>query len=141
MRLSRDQFVGQFGISFGVHCLRRWPTRRKAAPTHLTTCFYETIRTNRGIIPIAPADFAQLAQSVIEELHRTTPLGERPAWTDMAARLYEALDQAGVEIVLKPFDMISAARPTQPPPKAAAPAEIAWVQDLEAEDDTAASVT
>ena len=117
MRLSRDQFVGQFGISFGVHCLRRWPTRRKAAPTHLTTCFYESIRTNRGVIPIAPADFARLAQPVIEALHRTTPIGERPAWEDMAARLYEALDQAGVEIMLKPFDMISAARPTQPPPK------------------------
>src|SRR5215208_3856033 len=28
MKLSREQFVGQFGISFGVHCLRRWPTRR-----------------------------------------------------------------------------------------------------------------
>ena len=46
MRLSRERFVGQFGISFGVHCLRRWPTRRKAAPTHLTTCFYKSIRTN-----------------------------------------------------------------------------------------------
>ena len=115
MRLSRDQFVGRFGISFGVRCLRRWPTRRKAAPTHLTTCFYESIRTNRGVIPIGPADFAGLAQPVIEELHRTTPPGERPAWDDMAARLYEALDQAGVEIVLKPFDMIPAARQTQLP--------------------------
>jgi hypothetical protein len=117
MKLSREQFVGQFGISFGVHCLRRWPTRRKAAPIHLTTCFYESIRTNRGVIPIAPADFARLVQPVIEVLHRATPLGERPACEDMAARLYEALDQAGVEIVLKPFQMISAARPTRPPPK------------------------
>jgi len=117
MRLSRNQFVEQFGISFSVHCLRRWPTRRKAAPTHLTTCFYESIRTNRGVIPIAAADFARLAQPVIEELHRTTPLGERPGCMDMAARLYEALDQAGVEIVLKPFEMISAARQTQPPPR------------------------
>ena len=59
MKLSRDQFVGQFGISFGVHCLRRWPTRRKAAPTHLTTCFSKSIRTNRGVISIGLADFAR----------------------------------------------------------------------------------
>ena len=117
MRLSRDEFVGQFGISFGVHCLRRWPIRRKAAPTHLTTCFYESIRTNRGVIPIGPAEFAQVVQPVIEELHRTTPTGERPEWKVMAERLYDALDQAGVEITLKPFVMISAARQIEPPPQ------------------------
>lgn len=69
------------------------------------------LRTNRGVISIAAADFARLAQPVIEELHRATPVDERPAWTDMAVRLYEALDQAGVEIMLKPFQMMSAARP------------------------------
>ena len=54
---------------------------------------------------------------MIEELHRTTPIGERPEWKDMAERLYDALDQAGVEITLKPFVMISAARQTEPPPQ------------------------
>ena len=113
MMLSRDQFVGQFGISFGVHCLRSWPTRRKAAPTHLTACFYERIRISLGVIPIGPAEFAQIAEPVIEELHRTTPVGKRPEWNVMAARLYDALDQAKVEVTLKPFPTISAAR--EPP--------------------------
>jgi len=117
MKLSRDQFVGQFGISFGVHCLRRWPIRRKAAPTHLLACFYESIRTNRGVISIGPADFAQVAQPVIEELHCTTPIGQRPDWKIMATRLYDALDQAGVEITLKPFVMISDARKTKLKPQ------------------------
>src|SRR5215213_1388213 len=117
MMLSRDQFVEQFAISFGVHCLRRWPTRRKAAPTHLTACLYESIWTNRGRISIGLADFSRLAQPVIEALYRTTPIGERPEGTILAARLYDALDQARVEIVLKPFKMISAAREIEPPPQ------------------------
>ena len=117
MMLSRDQFVEQFAISFGVHCLRRWPTRRKAAPTHLTACLHESIWTNRGRISIGPADFARLAQPVIEALHRTTPIGERPDGNILAARLYDALDQARVEIVLKPFKMISAAREIEAPPQ------------------------
>lgn len=117
MMLSRDRFIEQFGISFDVRCLRRWPTRRKAAPTHLTVCFYETIRTNLGIIPTAPADFARVTQPVIEELHRTIPIGERPGWKMMAERLYDALDQAGVEITLKPFQTTTAARRTEPPPR------------------------
>jgi hypothetical protein len=123
MTLNRDQFVDQFGISFGVHCLRRWPTRRKAAPTHLTACFYQTIRTNRGVISIGPADFARLAQPVIADLYRAIPIGERPEWKDMAARLYDALDQAGVEITLKPFTSISAARESKPPPQRDVPSD------------------
>lgn len=95
MMLTRDQFVGLFGISFGVHCLRRWPIRRKTAPAHLTACFYETIRTNRGLIPIGPADFAGLVQPVVDELHRATPVGERPRWEVAAARLYDALRWMG----------------------------------------------
>ena len=114
MMLSRDQFVGQFGISFGVHCLRHWPTRRKAAPTHLTPCFYEWIRISLGVISIGPAGFARIAEPVIEELHRTTPAGKRPEWKVMAARLYDALDQAKVEVTLKPFPTISAAREPAP---------------------------
>jgi hypothetical protein len=117
MTLNRDQFVEQFGISFGVHCLRRWPTRRKPAPTHLTACLHESIRTNRGVIPIGPADFAQVAQPVIEALHRATPIGERPDWKVMAERLYDALDRAEVKITLKPFVMISASRQSEPAPQ------------------------
>ena len=115
MALSREQFVAQFAISFGVHCLRRWPTRRKTAPTHLTACFYERIRINGGRMAIGPADFARLAEPVIEELQRTTPNGVPPEWNDVAARLHDALVQGEVEITLKPFEMISAARASQPP--------------------------
>jgi len=46
MKLSREQFVGQFGISFGVHCLRRieitptqelWVPKKAAAPAEKAT--------------------------------------------------------------------------------------------------------
>jgi hypothetical protein len=101
MALSREQFVAQFAISFGVHCLRQWPKRRNAAPIHLTACLYEWIRTSGGRMAIGPAEFARLAEPVIEELHRTTPKGERPEWNVVAARLHDALVQAEVEINLE----------------------------------------
>jgi hypothetical protein len=112
MELTRDRFIAQFAITFGVHCLRGWSTRAKGAPTHLTTCFYEWIRTNGGKVPISGADFATLAEPVIEELHRATPKGQRPDANLVAGRLYDALDGAGVEITLEPFEMFTASRPS-----------------------------
>ncbi|SEP41586.1 hypothetical protein SAMN02990966_05939 [Rhodospirillales bacterium URHD0017] len=103
MTLSRQGFIDQFAISFGVHCLRRWPKQRTAAPTHLTTCLHEWIGANGGSMAIAAADFARIAAPVIEAMHRTTAKGERPGWEALAGALYDALDQAGVDITLKPF--------------------------------------
>jgi len=121
MILSREHFVDQFGITFGVHCLRHWPKRRKDPPTFLTTCFYEWIKTNGGTIEIGPADFARLAEPVIEEVHRTKPEAERPDWKVVAGKLYDALAGSGVEVTLKPFEMISAERSSQPPRNRDAP--------------------
>lgn len=124
MLLSRERFVEQFAIAFGVHCLRHWPKRRKEAPTFLTTCFHERIGTSGGRMAISRADFARLAAPVIEELHRTTPSGGRPDGRVVAEKLYDALDRAEVEVTLKPFEMVSAARSSEParnrsvPPKA-----------------------
>jgi hypothetical protein len=110
MELTRDRFIDQFAITFGVHCLRSWSTRFKSAPTHLTTCFYEWIRTNGGRMPLSGAAFATIVEPVIEGLHRTTPKGERPESALVAGGLYDALDAAGVEVTITPFVMITAAR-------------------------------
>jgi hypothetical protein len=115
MMVSRERFLDQFGITFAVHCLRHWPKRRKGAPTFLTACFYEWIKTNGGRMTIGPADFARLAEPVIEEVHRTKPDAERPDWKVVAGKLYDVLDEACVEVTLKPFEMVTAARSSQPP--------------------------
>ena len=110
MELARYRFIDQFAITFGVHCLRSWSTRFTSAPTHLSTCFYEWIKTNGGRMSLSGADFATIAEPVIEDLHRATPKGERPASELVAGRLYDALDAAGVEVTITPFVMITAAR-------------------------------
>jgi|LNAP01.1.fsa_nt_gb hypothetical protein len=110
MELSRDRFVDQFAITFGVHCLRHWSTRHKAAPTYLAPCFYGWIKTNGGLIGLSPAEFAEVAEPVIEDVHRLTPKGQRPDARLVAGRLYDALDAANVEVTLKPFAMVTAAR-------------------------------
>ena len=110
MELTRERFIDQFAITFGVHCLRIWSTRFKSAPTHLTTCFYEWIRTSGGRMSLSRADFATIAGPVIEDLHRATPKGERPDSKLVAGRLYDALDAAGVEVTITPFVMITPAK-------------------------------
>jgi hypothetical protein len=82
----------------------------KSAPTHLATCFYEWIKTNGGQMSLSGTDFATIAEPVIEDLHRTTPKGERPESGLVAGRLYDALDAAGLEVTITPFAMITAAR-------------------------------
>lgn len=114
MILSRERFVDQFGITFAVQCLRHWPRRRKGAPTFLTTCFHEWIKTNGGRMTIGPADFARLAEPVIEEVHRMKPDAERPDWKMVAGKLYDVLDEAGVDVTLEPFGRVSAAGAGQP---------------------------
>jgi len=110
MELTRDRFIDQFAITFQVHCLRGWSTRHKSAPTHLATCFYEWIKTNGGLISLSAADFARIAEPVIEGLHRSTPKGHRPEADRLADLLYDALDAACVEVTVKPFVMITSAR-------------------------------
>lgn len=110
MELSKDRFIEQFAITFGVHCLRHWSTRHKAAPTYLSPCFYGWIKTNGGLIGLSPAEFAEIAEPVIEDVHRLTPKAQRPDARLVAGRLYDALDAAKVEITLKPFAMVTAAR-------------------------------
>jgi len=99
--LSRDCFVDQFAITFGVHCLRGWSRRRNDPPTYLTACFYEWIRISGGRISLSAAEFADLATPVIEEAHRSTPKGQRPDAVFVATPFYEALAVANVEVTLK----------------------------------------
>ena len=111
MELNRDRFIEQFAITFGVHCLRSWSTRLKAAPTYLAPCFYGWIKTNGGGMALSPVAFAELAEPVIEDVHRNTPKSERrPDAKVVAGRLYDALDAAGVNVTLKPSVLVTPAR-------------------------------
>jgi hypothetical protein len=111
MELTRDRFIEQFAIAFRVHCLRIiWSTRLKSAPTHLATCFYERIKINGGRMSLSGSDFARIAQPVIEDVHRSTPKGQRPDADGLAGLLYDTLDAAGVEVTIEPFVMVTAAR-------------------------------
>lgn len=78
MELTRDRFIEQFAIAFQVHCLRSWSTRFKSPPAHLATCFYERIKINGGRMSLSGADFARMAEPVIDAEHRGTPKGQRP---------------------------------------------------------------
>lgn len=110
MELSRDRFIDQFAITFGVHCLGGWARRRHEPPTYLTACFYEWIRINGGQIALSAAEFADLTAPVIEEAHLRTSKGQRPDAKFVAGLLYDALSAANVEVTLKPITMVTPAR-------------------------------
>lgn len=54
MALDRERFIEQFAIAFDVHCLRLWSRRRREAPTHLTPCLHERIRSRGGRMRLSP---------------------------------------------------------------------------------------
>jgi hypothetical protein len=110
MELTRDRFIEQFAIAFQVHCLRSWSTRFKSPPAHLATCFYERIKINGGRMSLSGADFARMAEPVIDAEHRGTPKGQRPEASRLAGLLYDTLDAACVEVTIEPFVMVTAAR-------------------------------
>lgn len=109
MALDREHFIEQFTIAFDVHCLRLWSRRRREAPTHLTPCLHERIRSCGGRMRPSPAAFAALVVPVIEEMHPRTPRGERPDGRDLAGRLHDALAAAGVEVTLKKVVVVTPA--------------------------------
>src|SRR5262245_31010563 len=76
MKLTRNQFIEQFAISFHVHCLRLWKRDAKDPPFHISTSMYEWIGTNGGRMPISGHEFTALMRPVIEELHHKTPKGQ-----------------------------------------------------------------
>lgn len=102
MEISRDRFIDQFAIAFHVHCLKSWKKRAKEPPYHVSSSMYDWINTSAGHVPLKRHEFGDLLQPVIEELHRTTPKGERPCARDLAGRTYDALSAAGVEVTIKP---------------------------------------
>ena len=99
--LRRDDFIGQFALTLNVQCLRSWPKRRHEAPLFLSAGLREWIHVAGGRMKIADADFAALAQTVIVDMHRTTPKGQRPDPDLVTGRLYDALDRAGVAVTLQ----------------------------------------
>jgi hypothetical protein len=110
MEISRDRFVDQFSIPLHVACLRLWRRRAKTVPTFLTTTFYETMKTSGGRIALSGGAFSDLVSPLIEELHRSTPKGERPEAKWLTGLLYDTLDAAGVEVTIRPFVMITPAK-------------------------------
>ena len=60
------------------------------------------IATSGGVLPIDGAAFIDLVRPVVAELHRITPQGERPNRNDVAGRIYDALDAAGIGIGITP---------------------------------------
>ena len=99
--LRRDDIIGQFALTLNVQCLRSWPKRRNEAPLFLSAGLREWIHVAGGRMKIADADFAALAQTVIVDMHRTTPKGQRPDPDLFTGRLYDALDRAGVAVTLQ----------------------------------------
>jgi hypothetical protein len=111
MELTREGFIDQFAITFGVHCLRSWSTRLKTAPTYLAPCFYGWIKTNGGGMALSPVAFAELAEPVIDAVHANTLKSQRrPDAKMVAGWLYDALDAAGVDVTLKPTVLVTPAR-------------------------------
>ncbi len=102
MELARTRFIEQFALTYEVQCLRNWPRRSKQAPTFLTPCLYEWIRTAGGRMKLAGPAFGELARPIIEELHRITPAGKRPDAKVLAGKVYDALDAAGIEVTILP---------------------------------------
>lgn len=101
--VTRDRFVEHFSVTLHVHCLRSWSRRQKEAPIFLSRSIFDWIRIANGAIAIASAhDFADIVDPVIVELHRVTPKGRKPDAADLAGRVWDALDAAGVEAWIKP---------------------------------------
>jgi hypothetical protein len=101
--VTRDRFVGHFAVTFHVRCLRSWSRRQKEAPTFLSRSIFDSINLCNGAIAIASSHaFADIVDPVIVELHRATPKGCRPDAGELAGRVYDALDKAGVEVWIKP---------------------------------------
>ena len=80
---------------------------------HLATrASTELDRDHAGRIDLSRKDFARIGQAslVIEDLHRSTPKGQRPDADRLADLLYDALDAASAEVTLKPLEMVKPAR-------------------------------
>lgn len=102
MQISREHFIGQFWPPVQVHSLKLWRLRAKEPPDHLPRALYDALELCGGIIPIDVLQFRAILQPVIAELHRTIPKGQRPEVRHLLGRVYDALDQAGVDIGIRP---------------------------------------
>jgi hypothetical protein len=103
MKLSRDQFLDRFAISIGVHSIPLWSRRSKEPPLHVSRSVWEVVNVNGGKLPLPnSAAFAEIVHPVIRELHARLPTGERPSPRELSELIYEALDRAGIEVILRP---------------------------------------
>lgn len=55
-----------------------------------------------GQIPISPREFRRIVEPFIRELHQKTPFRKRPDHDTLTGLVYDALDQAGIEIGIGP---------------------------------------
>lgn len=103
MELACDKFVDHFEIPLYVQCLRRWPKRgRKSAPTWMSECSFERMRTRAGDIGATLQQFAQAADPILEELHQTTPKGQELDRRVVAGMIYDRLSVAGIAVRSRP---------------------------------------
>ena len=101
IKFTRDRFIGHFQITFGIHCLRMWKRHVKQPPTFIATCLYEWIKTNSGEV-MADADvFVHVVAPVIEQCFIANN-GQRPDAEHFTGLVYDALDAAGVAVVITP---------------------------------------
>jgi hypothetical protein len=105
MDITRDRFIQQFSIAFGVHCLRCWPKRSKEPPHHVSACLHQWINTCAGHVPLKLHEFCDLMRHVIDDVHLGTPRGERPCSKELAGRVYDELSALGVEVTIRARDV------------------------------------
>jgi hypothetical protein len=102
MQFRRAEFIAQFAIPFHVHCLKLWSRRAAEPPYSVARCCFERIGTTNGVVNLKVHEFTGLVRPVIDDLYRSTPKGRRPDANDLAAKIYDALSAAGVEVTIGP---------------------------------------
>jgi hypothetical protein len=100
MKLTRAEFIAQFAIPFHVHCLKLWSRRSKEPPYLVLKCCFDWIAKTNSTVSVKANEFSLLAHPVIDELYRATPKGKRPDANDLAAKIYDVLNAAGVVVTI-----------------------------------------
>lgn len=102
MRISRTQFVEQFFPAFIVRVLSAWKRRGRTSHEVVAIYLYDSITVSNGRVPIPKSEFIRIVTPMIDKLIAATHKGEKPDARNFAGLTYDVLDQAEVEIEIKP---------------------------------------
>lgn len=102
MKVARERFIEQFGISIMVIALKHWRRRSKTPPEYVAHATWNAITVCNGGVPIGLTDFRKIVEPVVSDLHRTIPQTERPEFKAFTGLVYDALSAAGIEITIRP---------------------------------------